>query len=143
MSELENLIQRLCPDGVEYKPLGDVCEIRSGWGFPNHEQGKKFGKYPFFKVSDMNNEGNQVVMTVANNYIEESTVKQLKCKPAPQGTIIFPKIGAAIGTNKKRILNVDSCYDNNIMGLIPNEKVIYKFLFYIMDSLNLLDFADN
>ena len=46
MSELENLIQRLCPDGVEYKPLGDVCEIRSGWGFPNHEQGKKFGKYP-------------------------------------------------------------------------------------------------
>ena len=24
MSELENLIQTLCPNGVEYKPLGEV-----------------------------------------------------------------------------------------------------------------------
>ena len=26
MSELENLIQRLCPDGVEYKLLGDIVK---------------------------------------------------------------------------------------------------------------------
>lgn len=25
MSRLEELIQQLCPDGVEYKYLGDVC----------------------------------------------------------------------------------------------------------------------
>ena len=27
MSNLDELIERLCPDGVEYKTLGDVSEI--------------------------------------------------------------------------------------------------------------------
>lgn len=143
MSKLEELINTLCPNGVEYKPLKDICELRSGWGFPNSEQGKKEGQYPFFKVGDMNTEGNSILMILSNNYIDENTVRRLKCKPAPQGTIIFPKIGAAISTNKKRILVTNSCYDNNVMGIIPNEKILSKFLFYIMDTINLLDFADN
>ena len=29
MSKLEQLIEELCPDGVEYKSLGDMCEISS------------------------------------------------------------------------------------------------------------------
>ena len=54
-SKLDELIQEHCPNGVEFKPLGSICEIRSGWGFPNKEQGKKQGDFPFFKVGDMNN----------------------------------------------------------------------------------------
>ena len=30
MSRLEQLIQQLCPDGVEYKKLNEVVEIRRG-----------------------------------------------------------------------------------------------------------------
>ena len=30
MSKLQDLIQKLCPDGVEYKKLGDVCELSRG-----------------------------------------------------------------------------------------------------------------
>lgn len=30
MSKLQELIQRLCPDGVEYKKLGEVAELRRG-----------------------------------------------------------------------------------------------------------------
>lgn len=30
MSKLQELIQKLCPDGAEYKRLGDVCEIKRG-----------------------------------------------------------------------------------------------------------------
>ena len=104
MSKLETLIQQLCPDGVEFSPLGSVCEIRSGWGFPNAEQGKKNGQFPFFKVGDMNHAGNEMYMYTANNYVSYATVKKLKCNPAPRGTIIFPKIGAAIGTNKSEYL---------------------------------------
>ncbi len=33
MSKLEELIKELCPDGVEYKPLGEVCEIGKGIQF--------------------------------------------------------------------------------------------------------------
>ena len=30
MSKLEELIQKLCPNEVEYRPLGELCEIRKG-----------------------------------------------------------------------------------------------------------------
>ena len=30
MSKLQELIDRLCPDGVEFKPLGEVCEFQRG-----------------------------------------------------------------------------------------------------------------
>ena len=30
MSKIEQLIQQLCPEGVEYKRLGEVCEMRRG-----------------------------------------------------------------------------------------------------------------
>ena len=90
MSKLEELIKELCPNGVEYRVLADISEIRSGWGFPNSEQGITSGEYPFFKVGDMNNSGNEMFMYTANNYIDEKVVRKLKCKPAPEGTIIFP-----------------------------------------------------
>ena len=30
MSKLQDLISRLCPDGVPFKPLGEVCEFKRG-----------------------------------------------------------------------------------------------------------------
>ena len=138
MSKLEELIQQYCPDGVEYKTLEEVCEFRAGWGFPEVEQGLTEGKYPFYKVGDMNN--SEMYMDTANNYISEETSKKLKCKPAPKGTIIFPKIGATMNTNKKRILTKPSCYDNNVMGQIA-KSVNDRFLYYFFSQYKLIDFA--
>ena len=33
MSKLDELIKKYCPDGVEYKNLHDICEIRGRIGF--------------------------------------------------------------------------------------------------------------
>ena len=143
MNKIDELIKKYCPNGVKYIELKKISEIRSGWGFPNKEQGKKDGELPFYKVGDMNIEGNELFMNLANNYISYETSKRLKCNPAPEHTIIFPKIGAAIGTNKKRILTQESCYDNNVMGIIVDENIInYKYLFYVMEQIDLLDLAE-
>ena len=45
MSKLEELIQKYCPDGVEYKPLGEVCDIHKGVQF-NKSDMKDEGAYP-------------------------------------------------------------------------------------------------
>ena len=39
MSKLEELIQQLCPDGVEYKRLGDVLTIKNGRDYKSFESG--------------------------------------------------------------------------------------------------------
>lgn len=137
MSQIENLITEQCPNGVEFKALGEIAEIRSGWGFPKSYQGQTEGTYPFYKVSDMNLVGNERVMTVANNFVDEAVARKLSVLPAPAGTVIFPKIGAAVATNKKRILSVPSAYDNNVMGLIPRGKLNSRFLFYWMQTIDL------
>lgn len=46
MTKLEQLIQELCPDGVEYKRLGDIAQI--GTGSSNGNESEENGKYPFF-----------------------------------------------------------------------------------------------
>ena len=142
MTKLEQLIADLCPDGVEYKKLGDIAEIRSGWGFPNNLQGRSSGEYPFYKVSDMNSPGNERSMSHAINYVTEDTARSLGCKPAPPGTVIFPKIGVAISTNKKRILSVVACYDNNVVGLIPSSHIHPRYLLYLFYSYDLTSFSD-
>ncbi|MFW4196996.1 restriction endonuclease subunit S, partial [Klebsiella sp. 10982] len=68
-------------------------------------------------------------------------VKKLGIKLAPAGSVIFPKIGAAVATNKKRLLSVPSAYDNNVMGLIPGEEISPRFLFFWMQTINLSSLA--
>jgi type I restriction enzyme, S subunit len=121
--------------------MAEVAEIRSGWGFPNAYQGQSEGTYPFYKVSDMNLVGNETLMTAANNFIDEVAARKLGVTPAPAGTVIFPKIGAAVATNKKRLLSMPSAYDNNVMGLIPGKQLNPRFLFFWMQTVDLTTLA--
>ena len=33
MSKIEDLIKQHCPNGVEYKELGEVCKFQNGFAF--------------------------------------------------------------------------------------------------------------
>jgi type I restriction enzyme S subunit len=121
--------------------LESKVKIQSGTGFPEKHQGASDEEFPFLKVSDMNLPGNEKRILSWNNSISEETAKLIKAKIMPEGTIIFPKIGAAIATNKKRMLSVPSAYDNNVMGLVPSEEVLPEYLFWYMQSMDLSDWA--
>jgi type I restriction enzyme S subunit len=108
----------------EVKKLGDIGSFRGGNSFPTIYQGNIEGCYPFFKVSDMNNNGNEVFMVSANNYISELTQKKLCITVFPKGSIVFAKVGAAIFLERKKILNQPSCIDNNMMAFIPNTNLV-------------------
>jgi len=76
----------------------------------------------------------------SNFYVNEEIIKKIKAKKYPKDTIIFPKIGGAILTNKKRILSEESCFDNNVMGLIPNQQILSELLYYFMLNVDLKKF---
>lgn len=125
------------------KQLKAVAAIGSGNGFPIANQGKTEGNYPFYKVSDMNLPGNEVEMGMANNYITEDDRRVLKATAFKPGTVIFPKIGAAVSTNKKRLLTVASCFDNNVMGISPSDEITPSFMHALMQGKNISDFASD
>ena len=119
-------------EGIQVIKLGMIADIKGGNGFPKKYQGNtNTNDIPYYKVSDMNSEGNEIYMDKSNNYVEESLLRrQLKATVFPVHTIIFPKVGMAIYTNKKRILSRPSAIDNNTMGIICKSEYDYAFLYY-------------
>lgn len=49
MNEIEKLIAELCPNGVEWKELGEVCRIETGR--LNANAAIDGGEYPFFTTA--------------------------------------------------------------------------------------------
>lgn len=128
------------PYSWDTKKINDICKIVDGTGFPLEYQQGNSGNIPFFKVSDMNLPENSLDMNRPIHTISKETAKLIKAKICPPNTTIFPKIGATIFTHKRRILTKNSCFDNNIMGLIPT-KIDHKFLYYLMLQINLENFS--
>ena len=132
------------PDGWQVVPLGDVAEVRSGVGFPLERQGRRSGTYPFIKVSDMNLGGNETYIRTANNFVDEADVRELGATVFVPGTVVFPKVGAAIATNKKRALTVPTIIDNNIVGITVSDatRCDARFLHAWFESVSLERFAN-
>ena len=127
----------------EIKRLADVADIDSGSGFPLQYQGRTEETFPFFKVGDMTSEGNETEMVVCAHAISENVRQVLRAKAFPAGAIVFPKIGGAMTTNKKRLLIRPSCVDNNVMAVSPSTAVESRFLLLLFLNKNLLDFAND
>ena len=48
-------------------------------------------------------------------------------------TIIFPKVGGALLTNKRRLLVRETCIDNNLMGCVVRGADV-SFAFYMLQK---------
>jgi type I restriction enzyme S subunit len=117
------------PEDWNMVTAGQIGRFRGGNGFPLKFQREATGSYPFFKVSDMNNEGNETMMLVANNYISEIARKTLGATIFAENSIVFAKVGAAIFLERKRILAQPSCLDNNMTAFeLDDKKADYRFV---------------
>ena len=82
----------------------------------------------------MNLPENENYINISTNYVDKETnIKRI----FPIGTIIFPKRGGAILTNKKRLTNVEICCDLNIMGVTPGNMLNKYYLFQYFKILDL------
>lgn len=92
MKNLETLIQELCPDGVEFVKLGDVCEIKTGKGITQKDcsESSKYpvysgGKEPMGYYKEFNRNANTVTVSRVGayagfvNYVTEDFYLNDKC----------------------------------------------------------------
>lgn len=114
---------------------GDIGTFKGGSGFAPRLQGAASGPIPFFKVSDMNTEGNELFMRRANNYITEVQRKSTGAALMPAGAIVFAKVGAAVFLERKRILTEPSCIDNNMAAYSVDESQgDVRFMHYALSA---------
>jgi len=118
-------------DNWEQRKLGEVVTIKSGMSPSAFELGDEL----YVKVDDLNysfREQNDTQMKVTEN---------LRCSKVKKGSIVFPKRGAAIMTNKVRIMGISGYMDTNMMALEPVE-ICTEFLYLFISKTGLYKIAD-
>ena len=131
MSKLEELIQELCPDGVEYKEIKKLAVYRRG-SFPQPYTNEAFyggqGSMPFVQVADIEDKGfrlkNKTKQTI-------SKIAQLKSIFVPKGTVIC-SIQGTIG--RVAITQYNSYVDRTIAIFEKiNDEIDKKFFAYCIE----------
>lgn len=130
------------PDGWAAPSIPQIATISSG----NTPAGvldavRADGEIPWFKVGDMNHHENLYVMRHADAWLSTGEVQKLGLRVFPAQTVLFPKRGGAIATNKKRLLDERGCADLNVMGITPVEEVA-DYFFNWFDSVDLAKLSD-
>ena len=97
------------------------------------------GPIPYVKVGDMNYPGNERYITTSSRYVSEATAGKGIFEV---GSILFPKRGGAIGTNKKRMTKLPICADLNVMGVSSNGQLLPEYLLAYFDMIDLGALSD-
>lgn len=128
MSKLQDLIDSLCPNGVEFKPLGEVCEIRGRIGFRGYTRKDiVLEKQGAISLSPSNIVGENI------SYDNSTYISWEKYEESPEikvndGDVIFTKT-ASVG--KCAIIKNLPCE-----ATINPQLVIFKNITTIPDYLN-------
>ena len=118
-------------DAWEQRKLGEFVKIISGDAPSTFISGRCI----YVKVDDLNYSDR--IQLSSSNLVNINPKAHLVNK----GATIFPKRGAAIMTNKVRIMGKDGYLDTNMMALIP-EEIDKDFLFTFIQKTGLYKIAD-
>lgn len=138
----------LIPDNWDVKNIGSFCSIKTNTlsfseltSVASNNKGDI--KVLALKVSDMNLVGNETTISRAVIEFRISASHPKFNRLIKPGSIIFPKRGAAIATNKKRLLSHFAILDPNLIALEPNEFCEPGFLYYYFLTFDLRRLTDN
>lgn len=133
---------KLKKDKWEVAELNKIVHVVNGSTPKEIETANISGEFPFLRVSDMNLEGNEIYINKWNISLSQSDINKFKVKLYPKNTIIFPKRGASIHTNKKRILLKECGIDLNTMGFVAGDKIDFYYLFTWFQTIDLKTISD-
>lgn len=132
----EDIIKKI-PDidcsNVEYKRLGEVCNVQSG-GTPSKKESEYWngGTIPWLASTVCKNKKSVEEVT---NYITEKGLKNSSAKMMKEKTTLIALVGATIG--KIAFLTFEASINQNVAGLFPIDENIINadYLFYACSTL--------
>lgn len=130
------------PEHWEETKIQYLLYVISGNGFPEDLQGRQEGRFPFFKVSDINFNGKSV--SDAKNYVSEEDVLIRRWKVIPKQSILAPKIGEALRKNHRKINDIECLIDNNMMAIYSKQYKDFdiSWLYYLFCIIDMQWFAN-
>ena len=130
MKNLETLIQELCPDGVEFRTMEEVFEIRNGYTpSKNNPDFWEGGTIPWFRMEDIRQNGR-----ILSDAIQHITPAAIKGKGLFLANSIIIATTATIGEHA--LVIADSLANQRFTNLAVRKSLsaclLPKFVFYYM-----------
>ena len=131
MSKLQELIKKLCPDGVEFRKLGEVCEFINGFAFKSSlfkDEG-----LPIIRITNIN--GVSIDLSDVKFFDSRDYKSNLQSFSVSFGDILIAMSGATTG-KIGYYDNEDIAYLNQRVGkFVPNVNVLNnRYLFHFLLS---------
>ena len=118
MNKIERMLQELCPNGVEYKKLGEVCEILDSKRKPVAKGRRTSGIYPYY--------GANGIQDYVDDYIFDGTF------------ILLGEDGSVINADKSPVLNwaVGKIWVNNHAHILAEISSIanLRYLYFVLQT---------
>lgn len=129
MSKIDELIKELCPNGVEFKELRDVCEFKNGFAFKSNLFLKKGSA--IIRITNIKNkyiDDSNLVYFDLNDYSED--LSQYKVNV---GDILIAMSGATTGKIGFFKSDKDFYLNQRVGKFIPKKNLLSnKFLFHFL-----------
>lgn len=128
MSNLEELIERLCPDGVEYKTIRDICKKIASGGTPTASKSEYYNGYiPWLRTQEV--DWKDILDTEIK--ITELGYNNSSTKWIPKNCVIVAMYGATaakVAINKIPLTTNQACCNLEIDERIAEYKYVYYWL---------------
>ncbi len=122
---IEKLIAQSCPEGIEYKPLSDVC---SEFIVPMRDRPKKFdGDIPWCRIEDI--EGDEINGSLSGLKVSKQVISEMNLKVMPTGTLIA-SCSASLG--RYAITTTPLITNQTFIGLVCGEQLLNRFLLHLL-----------
>ena len=131
MSKLDKLLRELCPNGVEYKRIGDFAMCFPG-ATPKttHPEYWENGTIPWMSSGEVNQEE----VTFTEKKITPKGYDETSTKMVPVGTVVIALAGQGKTRGKVAITRIPLCTNQSLCAIVVDETAISKYLFHYLRS---------
>ena len=126
MSKLEELIQRYCPDGVEWSTIGEVCQKVFAGGTPTSSNSSYYGgDIPWLRSGEVNfNEITSTEKTITEAGYNSSSARWVESQ-----SVLVAMTGATVA--RSAITMIELTANQSVCALVPIREILnYRFLYY-------------
>lgn len=128
---MDELIQQLCPDGVEYKELGAVCKFQNGFAFKS----SKFTNdgLPIIRITNIQKQDVDISSLVYFN--KQDYTENLDSYIISKGDVLVAMSGATTGKIGCYNFDIPAYLNQRVGKFVPNSKELNnRFLFHFLLS---------
>lgn len=131
MNRIERMIAEMCPDGVAWKPLGEVVQLVTG-GTPNKHVPEYWedGTIPWMSSGEVNKK--HVYST--DGFITELGLLKSNAKMVSPRSVVIALAGQGKTRGKVATVEIELSTNQSLCTLVPGREISYRFLYHFLDG---------